>query len=40
MWKNEVIKLKDLIEEMFDVEVTDEKLKEAIKLENKVRNVI
>lgn len=40
MWKNEIIKLKDLIEDQFDVEITDEKLKEAIKLENEVRNVI
>ena len=40
MWKNEIIKLKDLIEEQFDVEVTDEKLRDAIKLENEVRDTI
>lgn len=40
MWKNEIIRLKDLIEDQFNVEVTDDKLRDAIKLENEVRNVI
>lgn len=38
MWKNEIIKLKDLIEEQFNVEVTDEKLDKAIEIENAVRS--
>ena len=37
MWKNEMIKYKKFLEENLDVEITDEKLMEAIKLMNKER---
>jgi benzoyl-CoA reductase/2-hydroxyglutaryl-CoA dehydratase subunit BcrC/BadD/HgdB len=39
MWKNEMIKYKKFLEENLDVEITDEKLMEAIKLMNKERKV-
>ncbi|SCG84289.1 putative R-2-hydroxyglutaryl-CoA dehydratase subunit [Proteiniborus sp. DW1] len=37
LWKNEVIKLKERIESEFGVEITTEKLKEAIKVVNEER---
>ncbi len=36
LWKKEVIKLKEHLEEKFEVEITDEKLREAAKLNNQV----
>ncbi|NMB08918.1 MAG: 2-hydroxyacyl-CoA dehydratase [Tissierellia bacterium] len=39
MWKNEMVKFKEFLEKELDVEITDEKLKDAIKLMNKERDV-
>ena len=39
MWKNEMVKFKEFLEKELDVEITDEKLKNAIKLMNKERDV-
>ncbi len=38
LWKSEVIKLKERIEEKFEVEITDEMIWEQIKLMNEVRS--
>lgn len=40
LWKSEVIELKKLIEESFNVEITEEAIKEAIKLKNKERKAL
>lgn len=39
MWKAEMIKFKEFLEEELNVEITDEKLSEAIKLMNRERDV-
>ena len=40
IWKKEMIKFKNFLEEEFDVEITDEKLSDAIKLMNRERSVM
>jgi benzoyl-CoA reductase/2-hydroxyglutaryl-CoA dehydratase subunit BcrC/BadD/HgdB len=40
LWKDEVVKLKELLEEKFEVTITDEKVKEAVKLKNKERKAL
>ena len=40
LWKDEVVKLKELLEEKFEVTITEEKLKESIKLKNKERRAL
>ncbi len=40
LWKKEMIKFKNFLEEEFKVDITDEKLKEAIKLMNRERDVM
>ncbi len=40
LWKNEIIKLKEKLEKEFKVEITEEKLKEAIKLKNRERETL
>src|SRR5699024_5296769 len=40
IWKNEMVKFKEFLEKEFDVEITDEKLKDAIKLMNRERDVM
>lgn len=40
MWKNEMVKLKELLENKFGVEITEEKIKEAIKDKNEERRLI
>ena len=37
MWRNEIVRLKDMLEEHYGVEITEENLKEAIKLKNRER---
>lgn len=37
LWKKEVIRFKEYLEEKFEVEITDEKLLESIKVENEIR---
>lgn len=37
LWKNELIKLKNELEKFYKVEITEERLKEAIKLKNRER---
>lgn len=37
LWKKEVIRFKEYLEEKFNVEITEEKLRKAIKLENEIR---
>lgn len=37
LWRNEIVKLKEVLEQHYGVEITDEKLKQAIKLKNKER---
>ncbi len=39
-WKNEMIRFKDFLEKQFGVEITEEKLKEAIKLMNRERSAM
>lgn len=39
-WKNEMIKFKNFLEEKFDTSITDDKLRDAIKLGNKERDVM
>ena len=39
-WREEVIRLKEALEEKFNVEVTDEKLRQAIKERNKERKIL
>lgn len=36
LWKSEVIKLKEVLEKTFGVKITDEKLRESIKLRNRI----
>lgn len=38
LWKSEVVRLKEYLEEKFDVEITEEKLREACRLENEIRS--
>jgi benzoyl-CoA reductase/2-hydroxyglutaryl-CoA dehydratase subunit BcrC/BadD/HgdB len=40
LWKNEMIKFKNFLEEKFNVVITEEKLRDAIKLMNKERDVM
>lgn len=40
LWKTEIIKLKERLEEDFQVEITDEMLKEAIKIRNEERELL
>ena len=40
MWENEMIKFKNFLEEEFKLEITDDKLKDAIKLVNRERIVM
>ncbi len=40
LWKNEMVKFKEYLEDQFDVEITDEKLRDAIKLMNRERMVM
>lgn len=40
LWKHEIIRMKEKFEEMFGVEITDEKLKEAIHQKNEERKVL
>lgn len=37
LWKNEIIRFKEKLEEFFDVEITEEQIKEAIRVNNQVR---
>jgi len=37
LWKNEIIRFKERLESEFNVEITEEKIKQAIKLNNQVR---
>ncbi len=38
LWRGEIIRFKEYLEKKFDVEITEEKLREAVKLNNKVRS--
>ncbi len=40
LWKKEMVKFKNFLEEKFEVEITDEKLKAAIKLMNRERDAM
>ena len=40
LWKNEIIKLKENLEEMFDVKITEEDIKRAIKIKNEERKAL
>lgn len=40
LWKKEMIKFKTFLEKQFDVEITDEKLRDAIKLMNRERSAM
>ena len=40
LWKSEMIKLKERLEADFEVEITDEKIKEAIKIRNEEREIL
>ncbi len=37
LYKKEILRLKEYIEKKFEVEITDEKLREAVRIENRVR---
>lgn len=40
MWKDEILRLKAYLEELFDVEITEEKVREAVKLNNDIRRAM
>lgn len=40
MWKNEIIKLKDIFEKEFEVKISDDSVKEAIVLKNRERKAL
>jgi len=40
LWKNEIIRLKSVLEKQFNVEITDEAIKEAINLKNRERSAL
>lgn len=40
MWRKEMVKFKNFLEKEFDVEITDDKLRDAIKLMNRERDVM
>lgn len=40
LWKHEVVNLRDKLEEIFQVKITEEKIKEAIKLKNRERKAL
>ena len=37
LWKEEIIRFRDYLQELFGVEITDEKIREAVKLNNRIR---
>ena len=37
LWKNEIIRFKEYLEKKFEVTITEEQIREAVKLENRVR---
>ncbi len=38
LWKSEIVRFKDYLEEKFQTEITEEKIREAVKLQNAIRN--
>ncbi|AJA46407.1 2-hydroxyglutaryl-CoA dehydratase subunit D [Clostridium pasteurianum DSM 525 = ATCC 6013] len=40
LWKSEIVKLKETIEEKFGIKVSEERIKEAIKIKNKERQAL
>jgi benzoyl-CoA reductase/2-hydroxyglutaryl-CoA dehydratase subunit BcrC/BadD/HgdB len=40
LWKSEIIKLKEVIEEKFSIKISEERIKEAIKIKNKERRAL
>lgn len=40
LWKKEVVRFKEYLEEKFETKITDEKLLEAVKLENEIRKAM
>lgn len=40
LWKNEIIRLKSYLEEMFNVEITEDDIKKAIKIKNNERKAL
>lgn len=40
LWKSEILKLKDILEETFNVEISEEKIKESINLKNREREAL
>ncbi|MCQ2443011.1 MAG: 2-hydroxyacyl-CoA dehydratase family protein [Oscillospiraceae bacterium] len=40
MWKDEILRLKAYLEELFGVEITEEKVREAVKLNNDIRRAM
>ncbi len=40
LWKSEIIRFKEYLEEKFDVEITDERLRQACRLQNDVRRAM
>ena len=40
LWKNEIIKLKDILEEKFDTKITEDHIKSAINLKNRERTAL
>ncbi len=40
LWKNEVIKVKEVLEKTFETEITEDQIREAIKLRNRERKAI
>lgn len=40
LWKSEIIKLKEIIEEKLNVKISEERIKEAIKIKNKERRAL
>lgn len=40
LWKDEIIKLKTILEEMFDVKISEEDIKKAIKIKNNERKAL
>ena len=40
LWKSEIVKLKELLEEKFDVEITEDAIKSAINLKNRERSAL
>ena len=40
IWKNEMVKFKNFLEKEFELEITDDKLRDAIKLMNRERTAM